>query len=108
MKDNAVDQAITPEGVYNLLREIVDPEVGVNVVDMGLIYDVLVQSERIEVTMTLTSPACPMGAHLADECRQVLADAVGSQIPVAVNLAWEPPWSPEMMSDEAKQLLGWQ
>ncbi len=108
MNPSVVDGAISTETVYSILRKVVDPEVGINVVDMGLIYDVVVQGDRVEVTMTLTSPACPMGAHLADESRQTITDALGPSVQVEVNLAWEPAWSPEMMSDEAKQLLGWQ
>lgn len=108
MAASAVDGTISTDNVYRILREVVDPEVGINVVDMGLIYDVAVQEDRVAVTMTLTSPACPMGAHLADESRQTIIDALGSSVQVEVNLVWEPAWSPEMMSDEAKQLLGWQ
>lgn len=107
MKANSVNQEIKPEAVYDILREVIDPEVGINIVDLGLVYEVIVEGDKVEVTMTLTSPACPMGAHLADESRQSIAAIVGSSVDVVVKLAWEPAWSPEMMSDEAKRLLGW-
>ncbi|PLX62358.1 metal-sulfur cluster assembly factor [Sedimenticola selenatireducens] len=107
MKDNSTDTEITREAVYNALRGVIDPEVGINIVELGLVYDVVADSDRVEVSMTLTSPACPMGAHLADESRQAIQAIVPASVVVDVRLAWEPPWNPEMMSDEAKQLLGW-
>lgn len=108
MKDNSTHRAITPETVYEILRAVIDPEIGVNIVDLGLVYEVVVEDGRVAVTMTLTSPACPMGAHLADESRQAIEAAVGPAVEVDLQLAWEPAWSPEMMSDEARRLLGWQ
>lgn len=107
MNDNPSGEAVTREAVYEALKAVIDPEVGINVVDLGLVYDVVVETGRVEVTMTLTSPACPMGTHLAEEGRQAIQGIVPAGVGVDVRLAWEPPWTPDMMSDEAKRLLGW-
>lgn len=95
------------EGVRNLLRRIIDPEVGVNVVDLGLIYDIDAGDGTIRIEMTMTSPACPMGEMIQDEIRSVLSAEFGSQCVIEITLVWLPVWTPEMMSEEAKQALGW-
>lgn len=95
------------DAAYKALRGVIDPEVGINIVDLGLVYDVITSASGVEVTMTLTSPACPMGGHLAEESRQVIEAVVPEGVVVDVRLAWEPAWTPDMMSDEAKRLLGW-
>ncbi len=95
------------ELVYNALRGVIDPEVGINIVELGLVYEVIADASRVDVTMTLTSPACPMGNHLAEESREAIRAVVPPSVLVDVKLAWEPAWRPEMMSDKAKQLLGW-
>ncbi|WP_428624041.1 metal-sulfur cluster assembly factor [Sedimenticola sp.] len=107
MTDNPNAEEIARQVVYNALRGVIDPEVGINIVDLGLVYQVVANAERVNVTMTLTSPACPMGGHLADEGREAIQAVVPTSVVVDVRLAWEPAWSPEMMSDEAKRLLGW-
>ena len=96
------------EGVRNLLRRIIDPEVGVNVVDLGLIYDIDAGDGTIRIDMTMTSPACPMGEMIQDEIRSVLTAEFGSQCVIEITLVWLPVWTPEMMSKEAKQALGWE
>ena len=95
------------EGVRNLLRRIIDPEVGVNVVDLGLIYDIDAGDGTIRIDMTMTSPACPMGEMIQDEIRSVLAAEFGKQRELEIRLVWVPVWNPDMMSNEAKQSLGW-
>jgi metal-sulfur cluster biosynthetic enzyme len=95
------------DAVYEALHGVIDPEVGINIVDLGLVYAVNCSTDGVEVTMTLTSPACPMGSHLADESREVIRSVVPAGVVVDVRLAWEPAWTPDMMSDEAKRLLGW-
>ena len=94
------------EGVRNLLRRIIDPEVGVNVVDLGLIYDIDAGDGTIRIDMTMTSPACPMGEMILDEVRAVLADKLPGW-PAEVALVWEPPWNPSMMSERTRQNFGW-
>jgi metal-sulfur cluster biosynthetic enzyme len=87
------------------LREVVDPELGVNVVDLGLIYGVRVEKERILVEMTLTTPACPLAAALPAQVERLLRDKFPDH-GVKVGLVWEPHWTPEMMSEDVRRQLG--
>lgn len=107
MKESLSNEEIALKVVYSALESVIDPEVGINIVDLGLVYAVAVSTERVEVSMSLTSPACPMGAHLAEESREAIQARVVPGVEVDVKLVWEPPWSPEKMSDKAKKLLGW-
>ena len=88
------------------LKQVLDPELGINIVDLGLVRDVAVDREMVRVRMTLTSAACPMGASLAEEVRESVA-RLAPGLRAEVDLEWEPPWSPDMMSPEAKKHLGW-
>ena len=94
------------DSVRALLRQVIDPEVGANIVDMGLIYEVTVGADAIRISMTMTSPACPMGEMILDEVRAVLADELPGW-PAEVVLVWEPPWNPSMMSERTRQNFGW-
>lgn len=104
-----MSDAITAETVRTALRRVIDPEVGINIVDLGLIYEVLVSEDQKQmlVRMTMTSPACPMGSHIADEVRDTLCRHWLTLDDVEVELVWDPPWTSERLSDEAKQQLGW-
>lgn len=93
--------------ILKSLSEIIDPEVGVNIVDLGLIYQITIIQSRIVVTMTMTSPTCPMGEMLMDEIKQTLSKTIPEKMFLDIELVWSPPWSPSMMSDRAKQSLGW-
>ncbi|HEY8451466.1 MAG: metal-sulfur cluster assembly factor [Micromonosporaceae bacterium] len=97
-----------PDGcVYrDLLRKVIDPELGVNIVDLGLVYDVRVRDGTARVWMTLTTPGCPLGAYFDDEIRAALGGAPGVD-DVDLRIVWEPPWRPEMMNDLARRQLGW-
>ena len=93
--------------VLEMLRSVIDPELGVNIVDLGLVYDVTIAAGgSVAIEMTLTTPGCPLGGYLDDEMRACLA-----QLPqvrdVAIRLVWEPPWDPTAMSDLAREQLGW-
>jgi metal-sulfur cluster biosynthetic enzyme len=98
---------MTPEDmVREALREnVIDPEIGVNVVDLGLVYGIEVKDGMAEVTMTLTTPMCPLGPYIDQEVRSAVADVPGVQN-ANVNLVWTPPWDPSKMSEEAKLELG--
>lgn len=98
---------IDGDRVRDLLRAVVDPEVGVNIVDLGLIYRVDATPARVAIAMTMTSPACPMGEMILDEVRAALAAALPPTCETSVDLVWEPPWTPAMMSARARQCLGW-
>ena len=97
---------VTPEEVRDALRRVVDPELGANIVDLGLVYDVQVIGTRVFVTMTLTTPLCPMNEMIPDAVREAvgaLPDVGG----VDVDLVWIPPWEPQMMSRELRERFGW-
>lgn len=98
---------IDADAVHAALRTVVDPEVGVNIVDLGLIYRVAVEAERVTVDMTMTSPACPMGEMLVDEVEAALKKALPKGWEYAIEMVWEPAWSPARMSAAAKAELGW-
>lgn len=96
----------TETQVLGALRRVADPEVGINIVDLGLIYAVAIDDKGIRLRMTLTSPACPTGTLLLEEAQAAVAAIAGS-LPVDVECVWEPPWGPERISDAAKKTLGW-
>lgn len=104
----------TPEGVekavWDQLRTVFDPEIPINVVELGLVYDLKVRplengGNRIEVKMTLTAPGCGMGAAIADDAKTKISSVPGVS-ETDVELVWEPQWGPNMMSDAAKLTLG--
>ena len=96
------------DSVLNVLQEkVIDPELLMNIVDLGLIYDVEMTSETVaDVTMTLTSPGCPAGPQIIKSVRDEAQKAFPELDTVNVHLVWTPFWSPDMMSDEAKDELG--
>lgn len=98
---------INEKMVLAALKEVIDPELGLNVVDLGLIYDVnLDEEEGVGVFMTLTTPGCPMQAGFAREIEGALKDAFPGLDRVSVHLVWDPPWHPDMISEEGKSALG--
>jgi FeS assembly SUF system protein len=99
--------AIDEKALWDALREVYDPEIPVNVVDLGLIYRLQVSNDqRVEVDMTLTAPACPVAPQVMAEAKEKLLGVPGVES-VKVNLVWQPLWNPEMMSDAAKEELGY-
>ena len=96
-----------PDVVRAALRHVIDPEVGMNIVDLGLVYRIETEP-AIVVEMTMTSPTCPMGDLILDEARFELAEAFPDEAPADIRLVWEPPWEPSMMSGRAKANFGWQ
>lgn len=104
---NPVSPLPTPDQVRDSLRTVVDPEVGVNIVDLGLIYDVRVSPQMIAIDLTMTSPACPMSDLVLADAGSALAAAWPDGPPVSIKLVWNPPWEPTMMSDKARNALGW-
>ena len=95
-----VDQA------RDALRQVLDPEAGLNIVDLGLIYDIEATDDAVTVTMTFTSPGCPAGEMLAAAAQQVV-EAVEGVRTVSVNISFDPPWTPESISPDGRALLGW-
>lgn len=97
---------IEPDVLIDHLRSVIDPELGVSIVDLGLVYGASMADGVVHVRMTTTTPACPIGSYLADSIRRALSELVGV-LDVDIDLTYEPRWSPDMMSDEAKVELGW-
>ena len=96
---------VTEEQVREALKQIEDPEVGLNIVDLGLIYDVVVEGATVNVRMTLTSPGCPVGPQLLNGSKMVVQDLDGVE-EANVDLVWEPFWSPDMINPEYRAALG--
>ena len=97
--------SLTEEQVFDALRIVEDPELGMDVVDLGLVYTVKVELPAVTVTYSLTSMGCPAGAMIEEQIQQVVGSLEGVD-EVVTDLTWTPPWSPEMMSDDAKFVLG--
>lgn len=89
------------------LRAVLDPEVGVNIVDLGLVYRLAAQAAAIEVELTMTSAACPLAEVVVEDARAALAQAAPGR-EIRIRLVWEPPWEPSMMSERARRTLGWE
>jgi metal-sulfur cluster biosynthetic enzyme len=100
---------ITEEAVRETLKQVIDPELFVNIIDLGLVYTVTVEpvgeKENIKIEMTMTSPACPAGPQLIGQSKQVLGALAGVG-EVEVKLVMMPPWSPDLMTEEARDQLG--
>lgn len=97
----------TEEDVRTALRAVIDPEVGLNIVDLGLVYGVIISDNKLNVDLTMTTPACPMGEMILDNARQVLAALLPAGAEINLNLVWEPPWSPDKMGEYALKYFGW-
>ncbi len=95
----------TKDQVYEALHACYDPEIPVNIVDLGLIYDVDINEDKVNVKMTLTAPGCGMGEMIASDARQKILELPGVS-EAKVDLVWDPPWDPSKISEEAKQKLG--
>ncbi len=96
----------TPDDIMFALRDVYDPEIRANIVDLGLIYDVKVEGHKAIITMTLTSPNCPATPEIKND---VIRTALKEKDihDVELNIVWEPTWTPEMMSEEARLELGY-
>jgi metal-sulfur cluster biosynthetic enzyme len=97
--------SVTVEDVREALRVVEDPELGMDVIDLGLVYDVKLELPQVTVIYSLTSMGCPAGAMIEQQIREVVQSMEGVD-EVVTDLVWTPPWSPEMMSDDAKFVLG--
>jgi metal-sulfur cluster biosynthetic enzyme len=95
------------QDLLQALRELNDPEVGVNVVDLGLVYSTEIEGGNVRIVMTMTTPACPMHSYLTEEVRRAIFGQFEEVEDVKVEIVWDPPWSPEMISEEGKRQLGW-
>ena len=91
--------------VYDALKQIYDPEVGINIVDMGLIYSLEIDDDKVDITMTLTSPGCPAGPQILGQIDTKVKELEDVEN-VDIKVVWSPPWSPDMLSEEARDQLG--
>ena len=95
----------TRDEVIEALRQVEDPELGMDIVDLGLLYDVEIEGQRVKVTHSLTSMGCPVGPLIQEDINRVTRELPGVE-DVDVELTWDPPWTPDKMSDDAKFILG--
>ncbi len=95
----------TKEEVVEALRQVEDPELGMDIVDLGLMYDIEVEDGKVKVIHTLTSMGCPVGPMIQEQIHDVTKALPGVE-DVEVELTWDPPWTPDKMSEDAKFILG--
>lgn len=93
--------------VRDALREVIDPEAGMNIVDLGLVYGVEITAQGVRVQMTMTSAACPMADMIVDDVHAALEGGLPRDTPVEVEMVWDPPWTPDRMSGFAREHFGW-
>jgi metal-sulfur cluster biosynthetic enzyme len=98
---------VDDEALLEALRTVDDPEAGMNIVELGLIYGVEATPPTASVRMTMTSAACPLGDYLTDAVRDALRARFPELEQVNVELVWDPPWTPDRMSEEARNFFGW-
>lgn len=93
--------------IRSILRRVIDPEVGMNIVDLGLIYKIECEPGKVYIEMTMTSPACPLADMILDDIDSVLDPLVPPEVEIRVEIVWDPPWSPDKMAPEAREHFGW-
>ncbi|MBI4995962.1 MAG: metal-sulfur cluster assembly factor [Rhodocyclales bacterium] len=98
-------QATLPDidALRDALRSVIDPEVGMNIINLGLVYRLAIEDGTVVVEMTMTSPACPLGDLIMDEVDEVLRRILPADTPIDLRLVWEPPWSPDRMTESARR-----
>ena len=96
----------TVEEVRDALTNVIDPELGLDFVELGLVYDVEVEDGDVNITFTLTSPGCPIGPQVTEQMEEFVGELEGVR-EVKTNMTFNPPWTPDMMSEDAKFALGY-
>ena len=99
------EPTFTTEDIYEALKSVYDPEIPVNVVDLGLVYDVQVNDSDVYVQMTLTFPGCGMGPYIGQQAEWAIQELDGVE-EVQIEMVFDPPWGPELISEEARAQLG--
>lgn len=100
--ETTAEPALERKDVARVLKYVIDPEVGINIVDLGLVYDLQLEDERASLTLTMTTPACPMSRYIMQQSEMVLSRIRGI-FDVDVDLVWNPPWSPAMIEPEVRE-----
>ena len=95
----------TREEVLEALKQVEDPELGMDIVELGLLYDAEIEGPKVKVIHSLTSMGCPAGPMIQEDIHRVVAELPGVE-DVEIELTWDPPWTPERMSEDAKFILG--
>ena len=95
------------DDVRRALHTVEDPEAGMSVLDLGLVYGIELEPGRVRVAITMTSPACPAASNVVEEAAAAIRAAAPAGTDVQVELVWEPPWTPERMTEEARSGYGW-
>lgn len=98
---------MTEDEIREALKTVEDPEAGMSIVDLGLVYRISLESGKVRVDMTMTSPACPVAPYIVDEATAAIRAVAPEGTDVQVHLVWEPPWTPDRMSPEAQGRFGW-
>lgn len=93
--------------IRQALKRVADPEIGANIVDLGLIYRLDYEDNRLVIDLTMTSPACPMGDLIVDDIHAELARLLPDTVEADVRIVWDPPWHPGLMSPDCRLHLGW-
>jgi len=96
---------ITEETILEILRQVIDPELGCNIVDLGLIYSISITGQKVTVVMTLTTPGCPMHESIRWGAQQALLNLAGVEA-ADVEVVWDPPWHPSMMTEFGRNATG--
>ena len=96
----------TKDDVYEALSNVIDPELGLDFVELGLVYEIEVEGPEVFITFTLTSPGCPIGPQVSDQMKEFVSELDGVQ-EVHPKMVFSPPWTPDMMSEDAKFALGY-
>lgn len=103
--ENSPIPPLSEADVFEVLRECYDPEIPVNIVDLGLVYGVAIEGRVVNITMTLTAPGCSMGMMITQNIEEKLLGLPGCD-DALVEIVWDPPWTPHMMTEAAKKQLG--
>ncbi len=100
-----VNEMVSEKEVMDSLKTVLDPEIGINIVDLGLIYGIEIREKSVKVKMTLTMPGCPMSEYLVESAKNAVSKIAGLE-KIEIDLVFDPPWNPEKISAEAKKSLG--
>ena len=95
---------VTKEEILEHLKQVSDPEIGMDIVNLGLVYDMEINGDRVYIRMTMTAPTCPVTPWILSEAQRVVENMDGVEA-ADIELVWDPPWNPSMMTDEAKEAL---
>ena len=99
-------ETVTVDDVEEALENVIDPELGLDFVELGLVYDIVVEGEDVAITFTLTSPGCPIGPQVSEQMEEFVGDLEGVS-KVSTNMVFTPAWTPDLMSEDAKFALGY-